>query len=1350
MLVSWDYPLVLLSVLIAVVGSFTALIQAECMRKSNRRIAKVWMIAGSATLGSTIWAMHFIGMLAFRLPISIGYDVSLTILSGLPAFSAALLSFFVLSKPHIHIRTIFITSILMGAGICLMHYMGMAAIKMSPPISYNLLSVLASAIIAIFASMGALLMMYRGGKIKMQPMLRLALGGLIMGLAISSMHYTSMLGMQIMPGSVCLSRLTGARQETLAVAIALIVFLWFLGGVIFAMLSQRIEKEKISFYHKVIDAIPDAMLISDACGIITMANTQVQKVTGYKIKELNGQALKILVPRRFDGGGHVLVDQFRVGIVPPLKSAECETVILNKNGCEVDVEINVVPMQTRHGLLMLSSLRDISARKAHTVALQTSEAKLSAMFQTINDLVWLKDLDGVYLACNSAFERFFGAKEVDIVGKTDYDFVDKELANFFREHDRLAMGNGSPSVNEEWVTYADNGYRALLETTKTPMRDPAGRLIGVLGIAHDITERKLWEKTLKENEEQFHMVLNISQDGFTVHDLQTRYVEVNDAYCHMLGYSREELLQMTTFDVTLKGPLEIIEHAKKVVETGSDLYETSVRCKDGRILDISVNVIYSKQYKDRFYAFTRDITVHKQYEARIERLKKLYQALSEVNQAIVHMEHQSELFPLVCRCAVEFGGMQTAWISELDASSGLLVQVAKYGINLELVDNIVISTHADIPEGIGPGGTAMRENRSIIVNDIANLKTVHWDKMLSYGYWNAVAAFPICRDGQPFALLCVCHAQVNAFDDEAVALLTEMSVDIAFAIDNFDREEKRKQAEEANQLAASVYQTSSEAMVITDANRQIIDVNPAFIEVTGYSKKEVLGRNSNILRSPKHNQAVYERMKSETAVTGKWQGEMWAQRKNGEVFPMWLITNTVYNDDGSARYRISLFTDITEKKASEELIWQQAHIDSLTGLPNRSMFHDRFKQEINKSHRTGVPLALLYLDLDRFKEVNDTLGHDVGDLLLKETAQRLSMCVRDVDVVSRLGGDEFTIILTEVGDMTGIERVTESILESLSKSFQLGDDIVYVSTSIGITLYPIDATEPEVLLKNADQAMYVAKSAGRNQSSYFAKAMQDVAQKRMRLANDLRVALRNEQIWVAYQPIVDLNTGAIIKAEALARWQHPTLGSISPAEFIPIAESAGLIFEVGDWIFQQALLQVKHWQATYNAEFQVSVNKSPIQIQYTSSKTEPWHVQISKLGLTGKSIVAEITEGLLLDANFSTQEMLLEFRDAGIQVALDDFGTGYSSLSYLQKFDIDYIKIDQSFVRNLSPTSGDMALCEAIIVMAHKLGMKVIAEGIETTDQRYLLTLAGCDYGQGYLFSKPVPASEFEKLLVKV
>jgi EAL domain-containing protein (putative c-di-GMP-specific phosphodiesterase class I) len=306
---------------------------------------------------------------------------------------------------------------------------------------------------------------------------------------------------------------------------------------------------------------------------------------------------------------------------------------------------------------------------------------------------------------------------------------------------------------------------------------------------------------------------------------------------------------------------------------------------------------------------------------------------------------------------------------------------------------------------------------------------------------------------------------------------------------------------------------------------------------------------------------------------------------------------------------------------------------------------------------------------------------------------------------------------------------------------------VFVSVSIGVTIYPNDAIDADSLLKNADQAMYAAKNAGRNQFVYFTQSMQELVLKRVRMAADLRMALLTEQIWVAYQPILDLKTGRIVKAEALARWAHPS-GPISPAEFIPIAEHTGLIIDIGQWIFQQAMVQVKRWQEMYLADFQIGVNKSPVQIQYKLHRFNSWGQQLADAGLAGKSIVVEITEGLLLDANAFVSNKLLEFRDAGIQVALDDFGTGYSSLSYLKKLDIDYIKIDQSFVANLAEHSDDLALCEAIILMAHKLGAKVVAEGIETEQQRQLLLAAGCDYGQGYLFAKPLPADEFECLLM--
>ncbi|PKD41172.1 diguanylate cyclase [Methylomonas sp. Kb3] len=553
---------------------------------------------------------------------------------------------------------------------------------------------------------------------------------------------------------------------------------------------------------------------------------------------------------------------------------------------------------------------------------------------------------------------------------------------------------------------------------------------------------------------------------------------------------------------------------------------------------------------------------------------------------------------------------------------------------------------------------------------------------------------------------------------------------------------ERKRIEEALQQAALIYQNSSEAMLLADSDDRILTVNAAFTTITGYQSDEVVGKHIGILNSSIHSEAMWQAIQSK----GSWQGEIWDKRKNGELYAKWLTVNTIFDAQQTMQRRVALFSDITEKKKTEGVIWQQANFDPLTQLPNRRMFYDRLSQEIKKAHREHKRLALLFIDLDLFKEVNDTLGHDMGDELLQIAAQRILTSVRETDTVARLGGDEFTVILSDVGDPDNAERIAGKLLHKMTECFQLGNEIAYISTSIGIAFFPDDADNLKSLLKHADQAMYAAKRQGRNQYCFFIPTMQESAQARLRLSNDLRQALAGQQFYLCYQPIVELATNTVRKAEALIRWQHPTRGLINPADFIPIAEETGLISSIGNWIFQEAAEQTSRWRQSIHEKFQISINKSPVQFRNERESHRDWLDRLEALSLSGQSVVIEITEGLLLDANSSVAEQLLSFRDAGIQVSLDDFGTGYSSLSYLKKFDIDYLKIDQSFVRNLAVGSDDMALCEAIIVMAHKLGIKVIAEGIETSSQRDLLTAAGCDFGQGYLFAKPLRAQEFEQL----
>ena len=459
---------------------------------------------------------------------------------------------------------------------------------------------------------------------------------------------------------------------------------------------------------------------------------------------------------------------------------------------------------------------------------------------------------------------------------------------------------------------------------------------------------------------------------------------------------------------------------------------------------------------------------------------------------------------------------------------------------------------------------------------------------------------------------------------------------------------------------------------------------------------------------------------------------------------IWVHTkNVVKVVNGQVTMRTALLQDISDRKKADAIIWRQANFDSVTGLPNRQMLRDRLEQTIQLSRRSDSPVALMSIDLDNFKEVNDSLGHAAGDRLLTEAGQRIQQCIRITDTVARMGGDEFMVVLLAPQDASILGALAQSILDALSKPFTLSEQAVFISASAGISVYPTDGLEIEVLYKHADQALYEAKSAGRNRFSYFTPSLQVTAENRAYLAAELREAIGLGQLSVVYQPIVELSSGRIFKAEALLRWHHPLRGPISPAEFIPIAESSRLILDIGEWVQQQATTQVGIWRKTLSPAFQIAVNMSPVQFRIGKNSLEKTAQLLGTLGLAGDSLVIEITEGLLMDTRTDINEQLIAMHAMGIQVAIDDFGTGYSSLAYLQRFNIDYLKLDQSFVKGLTSDSREHALCRAIIEMAHALGMRAIAEGVETQNQHDLLKAAGCDFAQGYWLGRPVPPERF-------
>lgn len=479
---------------------------------------------------------------------------------------------------------------------------------------------------------------------------------------------------------------------------------------------------------------------------------------------------------------------------------------------------------------------------------------------------------------------------------------------------------------------------------------------------------------------------------------------------------------------------------------------------------------------------------------------------------------------------------------------------------------------------------------------------------------------------------------------------------------------------------------------------------------------------------------------------GEYNAEFRIILAGGKVRWIKSHATNIYDDKGDLLKLIGVNQDITDKKEQNALIKRQANYDDLTGLPNRKLFLELLAQEFEQVKREAQKCWLLFIDLDEFKEVNDTLGHDVGDDLLIKVSSRLQHNLRNVDIIARLGGDEFVVILSQSSDLSYVDSIASKLIDAVTKPFVLKGSEVYISASIGIACYPSDADNARDLLKFADQSMYASKNAGKNRYSYFTPSLQNRALIRAQVSGELRHAVKNDELELFYQPIINLQSGEMYKAEALIRWNHPDKGLVSPAEFIPIAEQTGLICDMGCWIFDSAFNQLNQWGSRLPDGFQLSINMSPFQLKINPNNYDNWLERMEQHNVSGEKVVIEITEGLLLKSEKVVAERLLQYREAGVQVAIDDFGTGYSSLSYLKEFDIDYLKIDRSFISNLKNGSDEHSLSEAIVVMAHKLGLKVIAEGVETECQKLLLKQMNCDYCQGYLYSKPIPAAEFEAL----
>ncbi|MBY0579830.1 MAG: PAS domain S-box protein, partial [Burkholderiales bacterium] len=1360
----------------------------------------------------------------------------------------------------------------------------------------------------------------------------------------------------------------------------------------------------------------------------------------------------------------------------------------------------------------------------HALTLGLIDAKLIAegaflhtLIDTIPDLVWLKDVNGVYMACNPRFERFFGALEKDIVGKTDYDFVSKDLADFFRTHDRMALEKDGPSTNEEWVTYADDGHRELLETIKTPMRDSRGKLMGVLGVARDITENRQIAHELCDSEEKLRSIFDAMMEGVVMQLADGRIYAANSSAERILGRTLEQLLGATSIDLPWRAihedgsPFPGEAHPSMVtLRTGERCHDIvmGVYRPDASIVWISINSEpLVRQGESRPYAvvttfsdITRRIAAERAMRelnadlaATLQAIPDLLFELEEdgkyinlwarnpeflavqkefllghtvnemlppeaanaVMSALKEAEEKGYSHGQIIRLGLPHGDnwfeLSTSVKTALDASGKRFIMLSRNITERKLAEQALLESEREIREqkeflasifenaldavvlmnadgvitgwsrqaenifgwsrqeavgrqmhetmipvryreaqargmkhflstGEGPmlnnrveilalhrdGGefpvelsitqirTAQGYAFSAFIRDISERKRMElqlddYRKRLEsqvteestkfralveqslvgnyivqdgfFRYVNAgfagmfgydtpeeiIDLIPVLqivapddrnfvegnirkrlsgeierirfsftgqkRDGT--GIIVDVHGSAIEYHGEPAIIGTlvditetrrsqeelERLVDMkaselrqseeklrmlieaipdpiqfkdgeghwlesnfaarqTFGLGKFDPRGKTdeelsaiaeprfgeallqcrrtdeaawhavnvtrleeiiplddgrqlsfdvikkplfredgtraglvivgrditeiKKAEENLRISASVFDNSQEAVVITDANNTIVEVNPAFTRITGYSRDEVLGKNPKLLSSGRQDKSFYAAMWKSLEQEKAWRGEIWNRRKSGEIYAEQLSISAICNNDGKVQRHVGVFSDISHLKTHEAELSRMAHYDALTGIPNRVLLADRLNQAIIRAQRNGRMLAICYMDLDGFKRVNDQYGHETGDRLLVHITHRLQEALRAGDTVARLGGDEFVMLFNDLASEDECFQVLDRILEIVAMPVIIGGNEILVSASIGVTFYPADDEDGDTLLRHADQAMYVAKQTGKNRYHLYDSEHDQRLRFLHKTRRRIQQGLNDGEFELFYQPKVELVSGKVMGAEALIRWHHPERGLLLPAEFLPSIENSDVEIQVGEWVMDTALAQLDAWRGE-GFRLEISINISAHHLQSPDFASTLRSKLTRYPQLPPNSLQIEVLETAALRDIVQSSETIEICRGLGVSFALDDFGTGYSSLAYLRKLLAETLKIDQSFVHGMLTDEGDHAIVQGIVALAKTFHRQTVAEGIEAPEHIRILIELGCLYGQGYGIARPMPTGDFLK-----
>lgn len=944
-------------------------------------------------------------------------------------------------------------------------------------------------------------------------------------------------------------------------------------------------------------------------------------------------------------------------------------------------------------LRMVGTVQDITEARRATEAVRNQQYWLETLLDAMPDFVCFKDGAGRWLVANRFGLQIFGLESVEYRGRTDHELA--QYSRFYRDALEACAGSddavwqaGQPQWTEQVIPRHD-GPSLLFEITKVPLYNDDGSRKGLVVVGRDATERRRAEAALQEKSRQIISLLESTTDAYLAVDRHWHITYFNAEAERLLEVPRQEALGQELWDVA---PELASSFYKRFAQALTRQQREQFEGYYPPLQKFFETHLYPSA--EGLWVFFRDVTERRRNEAALRENSTRSQAvLQNILDGIV---------------TIDGNGVVTAFNHAAE-------QIFGY----EAADIVGRSVTLLMPE-------PYRSQHDAFVRRYLTAR----DSAQALGRTREIVG--LRKDGSSFPLEISLSEATQHDQPLFIAVLRDLT--------------ERRAAEENMRLAAKVFDNSVEGLLVTDTSGRIVRVNRAFSTITGYAEEEIIGKTPAMLKSGRHDEDFYQTMWARLRAEGKWQGEIWNRRKNGEVYPEWLSINMLPDASGQVSHYVGIFSDITEKKEAEQRIYHLAYYDPLTELPNRTMFHGRLLQAMAEAKRNRRMLALLYIDLDRFKNINDTLGHFIGDELLKEAARRLSTHVRECDTVARLGGDEFVIMLTDVHHETDIVHIAQQALTAMGAAFQLQGHEVFVTTSVGISVYPQDAQTLDDMIKYADTAMYHAKEAGRNNYQFYRSEMNASAFERLVMENSLRRALERGEFQLYYQPQNALRDGHIVGVEALLRWHHPDLGMVMPSQFIPVLEETGMIVQVGEWVLRSACNQIAAWQGMDLGPLRVAVNLSPRQF-CQSNLLQTVRDALKHSGADAAWLELEITESSLMGNAEASASMLRKLKELGISLSVDDFGTGYSSLSYLKRFPIDTLKIDQSFVRDVNSNADDAAIAGTIIAMGHSLNLHVLAEGVETVEQLQFLREQECDQVQGYLFSKPVPAEEVEQML---